>query len=730
MIRHPYYNLFNMDSIEKQVVIDCELPDGSKITIDNTMLHGNDMTIKQSICSEDDLVLGTCESSSINFRVSNVGKSLKNAILKVNVYLDGDTKNPFNYGEYKVYDDVLTADRSWRDIVAYDYMADILSVDCSEWYNNLFATREKITLREFRGEFHTFIWNNVAHIGRNPLEQLPNDDVILTKTVTATQLTGKMVLNAICELNGCFGTITSGNVFKYVFIKESSDGLYPIFYPSYYTFPGNKSDHEDLVPARYENCEYADYKVKNITGIAIRMEDNDVGVEAGNTDNLYVIKGNFLVYGKGIDELNTIANNILSVVKDISYVPINLVKQGNPCIELGDSIGIRFSNNKTIHSFVINRELSGIQMLKDNIVSNGKYERENTSNSIKDSIIALQGKSNRLERDVEHTLSIVEDLSKDVYTEIEQLADSVGIRVIKGDVVTELSVDKNGIGFSGNKVIFETNNFSLDEDGNAEFSGDVTGATITGATFNNGDGTFKVYENGHVECSDIDITEGDLNGCRIVGGSINIADTFSVNPGQSTYVEGDLWVGNEFINDNLKFNSDRQSGIVWDIDNVDYYLLRQYEYDKDKGLSCTALGNNTFPTRIYGESVWSSKTISVSDKRLKENFDSLEKYEKMYMDLKPISYNFKSDKNKKIAFGMTTQDVEDACKNNGIDVETLAIYNTDSPDEYQQEYVDDGIIHGLSYQELISLNTHMIQKAYAEIEKLKQEIKELKEKAE
>lgn len=73
-------------------------------------------------------------------------------------------------------------------------------------------------------------------------------------------------------------------------------------------------------------------------------------------------------------------------------------------------------------------------------------------------------------------------------------------------------------------------NFKIDESGNAEFSGNVVGAKvsassisggdITGASINNGNGTFSVDENGHVKMTSAEIT-GKIVGSEISGSKIS-----------------------------------------------------------------------------------------------------------------------------------------------------------------------------------------------------------------
>lgn len=70
------------------------------------------------------------------------------------------------------------------------------------------------------------------------------------------------------------------------------------------------------------------------------------------------------------------------------------------------------------------------------------------------------------------------------------------------------------------------------------------------------------------------------------------------------------------------------------------YVARYYVSGSTK---CTAIGNNSYATRIYGSSVWANKAISTSDERLKTDFKSLDEMTNVFMELEPVSFKWKSD---------------------------------------------------------------------------------------
>ena len=114
MVSYEYADLFKKDSVDKQLKIEF---DGGIIS--NTELHSEQFSLKESICSEDQLKFGSCEAGSIEFKISNIFTPLKGKWLTVSEVLDGNSDKPFLLGRYKVASDKPTADRRYRDIVAY-----------------------------------------------------------------------------------------------------------------------------------------------------------------------------------------------------------------------------------------------------------------------------------------------------------------------------------------------------------------------------------------------------------------------------------------------------------------------------------------------------------------------------------------------------------------------------------------------------------------------------------
>lgn len=461
---------FKNEQLYRQYSIDKQL----KITFDSGTITNSDIPSEQfelteSLTSESQLVFGSCEASEIKFRIYNVFLPLKDKWLTVTQTLNGDTENPLQIGKYKVYSDKPTADRGYRDVVAYDAMYDIINTDVASWYNSLTFP---MSLKAFRDSFFAFFG-----IGQENVS-LVNDSMEIERTIDVQVLSGRDVIQSICEINGCFGHIGRNGKFQYIFLKRSIDGdLFPDteLYPSDKLFPVKESirnnlypynnlyPSDDLIPVKsissdstypqiittipksaYIHCYYEDYLVKKIDKLIIRQEENDVGCTVGNGDNAYIIEDNFLVYGKSQEELTEIATNTLAVIEDIEYRPITDSEVlGNPCLEVGDAIRF-YTRYEIVDSYILNRTLKGIQGLIDSYVSDGEEYQSEKVNDIQTDIKQLKGKSNTLERSIEETKSTITDMEKGLQSEITQTAESIRLEVADntGKISTiEQSVD-------------------------------------------------------------------------------------------------------------------------------------------------------------------------------------------------------------------------------------------------------------------------------------------------
>lgn len=454
VVNYKYGDLFKKDTVDKQLSI---VSDDGKINITNTELHQEKFELTESLCSEQELTFGSCEAAMIKFTVSNTFLPMKGRWMTVRMSLGGHADIPFQFGRYKVDSDTPTADRTCRDVVAYDALYDILNADVAAWYNTVFPSHKEqqkdkdgktttvtvydpVTMKQFRDSFF-------KHFG---IEQadiiLVNDGMSIEKTVVVTassetssdteesstigeSMSGKEVLSCICEINGCMGHMGRDGKFHYIYLEQEIQGLYPRndLYPADDLFPRDPKSTQ-IGKGFYVTATYEDYLVKTINKLQIREQKNDIGVIVGTGDNAYVIEDNFLVYGKGTKELKSIANNVLSKIRGIVYRPFTADCKGNPCLEVGDAVRLP-TRYELIESYILKRTLKGIQALRDDLEADGEEYRTNGANGIQKSILKLKGKSNVLERTIEKTQSTITDVEKGLQSQITQTATEIRTEV-------------------------------------------------------------------------------------------------------------------------------------------------------------------------------------------------------------------------------------------------------------------------------------------------------------
>lgn len=454
VVNYKYGDLFKKDTVDKQLSI---VSDDGKINITNTELHQEMFELTESLCSEQELTFGSCEAAMIKFTVSNTFLPMKGRWMTVRMSLGGHADIPFQFGRYKVDSDTPTADRTCRDVVAYDALYDILNADVAAWYNTVFPSHKEqqkdkdgkittvtvydpVTMKQFRDSFFKYFGIEQADI------DLINDNMSIEKTVAVTpssetssdteessiigeSMSGKEVLSCICEINGCMGHMGRDGKFHYIYLEQEIQGLYPRndLYPADDLFPRDPKSTQ-IGKGFYVTATYEDYLVKTINKLQIREQKNDIGVIVGTGDNAYVIEDNFLVYGKGTKELKSIANNVLSKIRGIVYRPFTADCKGNPCLEVGDAVRLP-TRYELIESYILKRTLKGIQALRDDLEADGEEYRTNGANGIQKSILKLKGKSNVLERTIEKTQSTITDVEKGLQSQITQTATEIRTEV-------------------------------------------------------------------------------------------------------------------------------------------------------------------------------------------------------------------------------------------------------------------------------------------------------------
>lgn len=486
-------------STDKQMVISVV---GTNQKIDNSMLEIGTFALEESLCSESELKFGACEANCVKFTARNTAGNIIGKTISIEETIDGDRENPMPYGVFKVASDVPTADRTKRQITAYDAMYDIINTDVKSWYAGLSFP---MTLKQFRDSFF-------AHLGiEQAVATLPNDSMTVNKTIVATQtddssavteesaISGKTVVTAICEINGCFGNINREGKFEYVFLKAITSALYPSedLFPSDNVFPSDANT--ESMTGHYITFDYEDFKSKAITQLEIKTSEDNAGAIVGTAGNNYSITGNFLVSDKTGTELEQIANNLLPIMAQAAYTPIkSCTCVGNPCLTLGEPI--RFNTTREIvETYLLQRTLTGVQSKRDSISAQGTQTHSAKVNSIRDTIESVERRTGKLERNADHLQSTYEDLEKQTNSKFEQTASSFEMSVTGGDKTVGIVIKL--LNSEGNVISESSENANITITGVVRFE-DLAQA---GATIING----------------ANITTGTISCDRLDGGTIN-----------------------------------------------------------------------------------------------------------------------------------------------------------------------------------------------------------------
>ena len=235
--------------------------------------------------------------------------------------------------------------------------------------------------------------------------------------------------------------------------------------------------------------------------------------------------------------------------------------------------------------------------------------------------------------------------------------------------------------------------------------------------------------NGEFQATNLYSTNIQSSGSAYIG-ALNFGNQYILNVNGQAYFNGDITFGtNKGISGDLEVTGDidtdgaiyaSKSLHVWDesglySETMGKWVCRPYKVDSKY---TSALGNNSYQTRIYGSSVWANKAISTSDRRLKKDFGDLDdKYEVLFNDLKPMTFRMLVNSSNRKYVGFIAQDVKDSLDKAGISTNDFAGYVEDGVDTqmfnetlgYNPLEGSDRQL-GLRYEEFIPMNTWQIQK--------------------
>lgn len=374
MIDNPVWEEIFTNDTPYNLQLLIEVSGGTYLT--NTEIASESFSLTEMLSDNSTLRFGGCNASQLKLRIRSSVKDMTNKTIVAKVYsyedanirivIDGGVPKAYNvatgeystdlgeafvFGTYRVRTDKPTPEKDYRDISAFDALERVVNEDIGEWYRSFWDTYDGATIKFIRESL-------LAYFG---IEYEPftgvNDDLTIKKTIETNTISAVSILRAICELNGCFGYITRDNKFRCrVLSTETVD-------KTYYRY-------------KQGGINYQDALANVITQVQIYNDLSKANASIGVEGNAYIIAENVLLTGLDNFVLEDIATKLLPVVSGCVYRPFTCQTYGDPCVELGDFIKIPTSD-KTVESFLLQRELTGTQAMRDKIEAKG--EEKNAS---------------------------------------------------------------------------------------------------------------------------------------------------------------------------------------------------------------------------------------------------------------------------------------------------------------------------------------------------------------
>ena len=512
---------------------------------DGTVLHNSDiileqMSLEESLCSEENLRYGCCESSCFQVRIANTEKSFEGLYLNVvqafppqlarliddqgnhivdnqGNYINGGDMYFSQYGNFLVVSDTPTGDRQYRDLTCYDKMYEIIHANVIDWYEGLTFP---MTVKDFRDGFFEYL-----EIEQVEVDLINDDFEVQGEFYVSEELSGRMVIESICELNGAFGHINRDGLFEYITLPTSDSLTYPHYVNG--------------------SCAYEDYETEAITGVRAINVDGDSGTIVGTEDNMYIMQSNILTFGsEGTQDLEDALDNLLDLISEFTYTPFKVTTYGNPMLPLGTNVTFE-TKYKTINSFVMTRFLTGIQALRDTFTTLGDKLYPSDVNRIKSEIQRSAGTTHKLINDVNTLDSEIFDEQGN--SRIQQTLNEIILKVDTSGNIVEVKLGTDPDDTSATVFQVGADNISFIANDTIELTSNDIAINST---------NFQVTKDGDMTCNNATMTNADVSG------------TITSNSGAI----GGWYIGNGLIGSPDRYNSINlvaipQSGIA----NIDCY---------------------------------------------------------------------------------------------------------------------------------------------------------------
>ena len=465
MVSYEYENLFYMAHQTKDILIvdadatvtpvsgEAPTVTGATVEIHTEDVETESFMLDESICTEDNLKFGLCDSSKVEITVRNKSEIPNlngfETPLNIYIYLNGDSDTLFQIGQYLCDKDEYINERRLRKLVLYDVLYELNDLDITSWYNQYFAD----------GNRHEIIWV-IADLfkwinGTSPYDndssspkinlELDSEYILcngmfpIGKTIESDTITFSFFMQGLLEFNGSFGHITREGKFKIV------------------TMEWYDKDPVRIVTDDYRKppTSYADEATWGIGGIDVYDRDNTIKFQIRNTDkkrpSIYVLLDPWVIADReaGDSYTKTALEQLQSTIHHFNYTPSETECSGDLCVEVGDRIDVRFTKKSAydtrnkFRSYVLERHFSGIQSMHDTYTSKGSKKQPAYQTGanwhIGDSETATTGKGTGgvSEVDMEHDRRLIQVLRNGGYRFLDEPS---GVSVVYNKAQSQVEI--------------------------------------------------------------------------------------------------------------------------------------------------------------------------------------------------------------------------------------------------------------------------------------------------
>ncbi len=383
---------YGSDSTNKYISI-CFPEINQSITLEQ--IDYESMELTEALMSNGNVEFVGCIASVFQIKIRKLKEDIKGRKITVHMYTDGTEDMPITLFNGIVDSATEQSNKQIKKITAFDILYTKGDINVGEWYKGL---KFPISLKDLRNSLFGCIG-----ITQEDAE-LPNDDVMIDKKYNPEQMKARDVIKAVCQINGACGIINRQEKFEYRILSklpETEWGNYPSsntylpFYPRNpelaavkNTILEDKNRNNEFF-SYYRDVQYEKYTVKPVDKVTIRQTEDAKGVTYGDGINNYIIQGNMFTLGLKDDVLSKIAHRIYDCVSGIEFHPFTGKNNALPFVEVGlDSVSYNMFNFDSLYDpeveeyteksfYVLNRELTGVQALKDTYKAQGEeYQTE------------------------------------------------------------------------------------------------------------------------------------------------------------------------------------------------------------------------------------------------------------------------------------------------------------------------------------------------------------------